>query len=66
MVGDAIRARRLTLGLTQAQTAERAGAMDVDYLGRVERAEKNISVSLLVEIARALETTASQLLAGVR
>lgn len=64
LVGDAIRARRLELGFTQSEVAERA-RLDPDYFGRVERAEKNVSVSLLVSIARSLATTASDLLDGV-
>lgn len=64
-LGKAIKAKRLSLGLTQAQIAERAATIEPNYFGRVERGEKNISVALLVAVARALNTTASDLLRGV-
>jgi len=64
-VGDAIRARRLELSLTQAEVAEQAG-LDSDYFGRIERGEKNVSVARLVHVAAALGTSASDLLAGVQ
>jgi transcriptional regulator with XRE-family HTH domain len=64
-LGLAIRKRRLDLGLTQAQVAQLSAAIEPNYYGRLERGEKNISVSLLVAVARALETTASDLLRGL-
>lgn len=64
-LGNAIRTRRLELGLTQEQVAERADGIDANYFGRIERGEKNVSVALLVSVARALETSASELLEGV-
>lgn len=64
-LGRRIRERRLELGLTQAQLAERSAGIEPNYVGRVERGEKNISVALLVAVGRALDTTASSLLEGV-
>lgn len=50
-LGDAIRARRLELALTQVEVAEQAG-LDPAYLGRIERGEKNVSVARLVPCRR--------------
>ena len=64
-LGKAIRARRLALSLTQERVAELSDGIDAVYFGRIERGENNLSVSLLVAVARALSTTPSELLKGI-
>ena len=64
-LGKAVRAKRLSLRLSQEGLAERAG-LHWTYIGGIERGERNLGLLNIVKIARALETTASQLLSGVR
>lgn len=49
-----VRNRRYALGLTQEQLAEKAD-FHVNFIGGIERAEKNPSLLSLVELAKALE-----------
>lgn len=63
-LGEAIRAKRHELGLTQEQLAENAG-LDRAYVGAVERGERNISVVNLFLLAEALKTQSSVLLNGI-
>jgi transcriptional regulator with XRE-family HTH domain len=63
--GRAMRGRRLELGLSQEGLAEACG-MHRTYVGGIERGERNVSLRNLLAIARALDTTASELLAGIR
>lgn len=49
-----VRNRRHELSLTQEQLAERAG-FHVNYIGGIERAERNPSLTSLVAIADALK-----------
>ncbi len=65
-LGNRIRMRRLELGLSQAQVAERADRMSVQHFGVVERGDANVTVQVLISIARALETSASQLMEGLQ
>ena len=59
--GKAVRARRHALGLSQEQLAEKAD-LHWTYIGRIERRERNVSLLNIVKTARALGTTASELL----
>lgn len=61
VLGQAIRRRRLALGLSQEKLAERAG-LHWTYVGGIERGERNVSLENIVKLARALETEVSQLL----
>lgn len=61
-LADVIRTRRLELGLTQEQLADKA-ELHRNYLSGIERGSYNIGVSNLVALATALQTTGSQLLA---
>jgi transcriptional regulator with XRE-family HTH domain len=63
-LGDAIKAKRRVLGLTQEQLAANAG-LDRAYVGAVERGERNISVVNLYLLAEALKTQSSVLLDGI-
>ena len=56
-----VRLRRYALGLTQEQLAERAG-FHVNYIGGIERAERNSSIESLVTLARALEISPKDLM----
>ena len=61
ILGNQIRALRKARGLTQAELAFRAN-MNVTYVGDVERANENISISKLILLADALEVPLSELL----
>jgi transcriptional regulator with XRE-family HTH domain len=59
-LGDQIRRLREERGLTQEVLAERA-SMNYKYLGRVELAQVSAGAVKLVNIARALGVTVSEL-----
>ena len=52
-LGAAVRQRRLSAGLTQAELAQRAG-IGRPHLVRIEGGQKNPTAVVLVHIARAL------------
>jgi predicted transcriptional regulator len=56
---------RLRLRLSQEGLAEKAD-LHWTYIGGIERGERNVSLLNIVKISRALETTASKLLASIR
>jgi transcriptional regulator with XRE-family HTH domain len=60
---DRIRSRRLALGLTLGQVADRA-ELSLPYIANLERGRGNPTVGALRRIAAALELPASALLAG--
>lgn len=49
-----VRRRRLALGLSQEELAERAGVHRT-YVGMLERSEKNVTIYNIERIAHALE-----------
>jgi transcriptional regulator with XRE-family HTH domain len=49
-----VRQRRYENGLTQEELAEKAG-FHVNYIGGIERAERNASITSIVALAKALE-----------
>lgn len=59
--GIAVRMRRKHLDISQEQLADIAG-LHRTYVGSVERGERNISLSNIHALARALNTTPSRLL----
>jgi transcriptional regulator with XRE-family HTH domain len=61
-LGLAVRRRRENLGLSQEILADLAH-LHRTYIGGVERGERNISLKNIHAIARALGTTAAELLA---
>jgi transcriptional regulator with XRE-family HTH domain len=61
IVASNVRERRLRLGLSQEQLAEKSG-FHRTYVGSVERGERNITLSTLEALAAALETTPLKLL----
>ncbi len=60
----AIRRRRITLGLSQEELADRAG-LHRTYISMVERGVRNITVVVLDRIARALGVRGSVILSEV-
>lgn len=54
LIGEAIRAYRKRVKLTQEELAERAD-LNPKYLGEVERGEKIISIEALMRIAKAVK-----------
>lgn len=63
--GQSLRAYRIAAGMTQEQLAE-AADLHVGFLGSVERGEKNISLLNIVELARAVQATPSELLSVLK
>jgi transcriptional regulator with XRE-family HTH domain len=60
-LGEAIRQRRLKLGLSQEGLALEVG-LDRSYLGGVERGEHNVAIVNIVKIARCLKLSTAKLL----
>jgi transcriptional regulator with XRE-family HTH domain len=63
--GEAVRRIRLSRGLSQEGLADAAG-LHRTYVGGVERGERNISLTNITKLARALAVEPSELLRGVR
>ena len=61
-MGTAIRAQRLSLGLSQEALGYRA-RLDRTYVSGVERGVRNLTVKSLAQLSSALGVPASQLLA---
>ena len=62
-LGDAIRARRQELGMSQEALADAAG-INRTHMGEVERGKRNISLMGMAKIAKAMDTNASAILAA--
>lgn len=60
-LGQIIRKKREALGLTQIEVAEKAG-LDRNYIGMVERGERNPSYLSLIKIASGLNLSVDQLI----
>lgn len=60
-LGRIIREKRESLGLTQIEVAENAG-LDRNYIGMVERGERNPSYLSLLKIAKGLNMTVDHLI----
>lgn len=56
-----VRNRRHALSLTQEELAERSG-FHVNYIGGIERAERNPSLTSLIELAKGLNCSAKELI----
>lgn len=65
LFGQRVRGARLRLRLSQESLAH-AADLHRTYVGAVERGERNISLLNITRLARALGTTASKLLEGIR
>ncbi len=62
--GVRLREARTALDLSQEALAERAGVHRT-YVGTIERGQQNVALRNIVRLARALNTTPSDLLRGV-
>lgn len=60
-IGEKIRKYRRIRGLTQEKLAEKTN-ISTNFLGALERAEKNLTLTNLINIANALDVTADMLL----
>ncbi len=63
-IGERLRARRLSLGLSQAAVGAAAG-VSLRFLGQVEAGRGNISVTRLADVCAALDLSLAQLFAGL-
>lgn len=63
-LGRRIRNLRKTMSLTQEQLADEAG-LDRSYIGGIERGERNITFSVLCQIAKALHVDISDFTSGL-
>jgi len=63
-LGRAIRSHRKALNLSQEALAERAG-LHRNYIGFLERGERNPSATTVFLLARVLGVGASELVAGI-
>jgi transcriptional regulator with XRE-family HTH domain len=62
--GQKVREERLKHGLSQEELAMKAGVHRT-YIGMIERAEKNITLSNISKVAKALEISISDLTKGL-
>lgn len=60
--GQAVRARRTDLGMSQEALAHEAG-IDRSYISSVERGGQNIGLVLAVQVAHAMGVTLAELIA---
>jgi transcriptional regulator with XRE-family HTH domain len=63
LVGQAIRARRELLEISQEALAD-AAQMDRAHMGKIERGERNVTLLNLLKIAAALHCRASDIMAA--
>lgn len=62
--GENLRKLRLERGLTQEKLAELSG-LHRNYIGGVERGERNIALTNIVKLARSLDLVAADLMDGL-
>jgi transcriptional regulator with XRE-family HTH domain len=63
--GDRIRALRAKRGMSQERLAEEA-ELHRTYVGSIERGERNVALKNILRLTRALGTTPSDLMKGMR
>lgn len=63
VLGEAVRARRKVLAMSQEALADHAG-IDRSHMGKIERGERNVTLLNLVRIAEALDFKLSEMLAN--
>lgn len=61
-MGDRIKTRRLELGLTQQELAEKLGIKSRSYISLLEKGDRNLPTSMIRKLVSALDTTPSYLL----
>ena len=64
ILGNRIRQRRKELGWTQEELADNAG-IDRSYVGGVERGQRNLTFTVLCQIASALKIDVAFLATGI-
>lgn len=62
LFGERLRELRTERNLSQERLAELAG-LDRNYIGQIERAERNVALVNIVRIAKALEVAPGELFA---
>lgn len=62
--GDAVRKRRLRLGISQEELSYRSG-LHRTYISSVERGKRNVSLRNIEKIAEALEVSIQSLFKGL-
>lgn len=65
IVAENVRYRRVNLGLSQEEFAEKCG-LHRTYVGAIERGERNITVATLFRLAIALGCDATDLLVATK
>lgn len=60
-IGEKIRKYRKARGMTQEELAEKT-ELSTNFIGSIERAEKNLTLANLINIANVLDVTADMLL----
>lgn len=63
--GDAVRARRTELGLSQEALAHEVG-LHRTYIGGIERGERNVGLVNLFRLAGTLDMSASELMSATQ
>ena len=63
LFGDRLRELRMERRLSQERLAELAG-LDRNYIGQIERAERNVALVNIIRIAKALEIEPGELFAS--
>ena len=63
-LGENIQLRRIELGLTQAELAKRLGLKSKASISSIEKNKEDLTVTRLIKIAEALETTPTHLMGG--
>ena len=62
--GSKLKCLRSQLGLSQEELASRAG-LHRTYIGGIERGERNVSLANIYKLARAVDLSLGELLAGI-
>jgi XRE family transcriptional regulator, regulator of sulfur utilization len=63
-IGELLRIKRKELGLSQEQLGELSGLHN-NYIGAIERGEKNITIESLYKVTRALNLSLEELFRGI-
>lgn len=63
-LGDRIRLLRIEKGLSQEMLGERS-ELHTNYVGQIERGEKNLTIDSLLKISKGLEISLEQLFRGL-
>ena len=61
LFGERLRQARVAVGMTQAEMAERSG-VNVQYVGRVELGQKNLTLGTMVKLAAVVGLSVSDML----